>query len=790
MKRICGGMTATLAATLGLAALARTTPETSRLFEKRIDPVSGVVSYALTGGERENRQHLYFTTKSMTDDGRFLIFNKSLNERFSTNETFMTRQKAIVDFEKDEIIDLPGAMGMVPFVETKENYLITTDDRGFIRYNLWDPTHPIRLCDFPEELRKLGKPDYWADHPTLTKDRKKVFLDTCFLTPGATNCVQGLLDLETGKFEEWTRTDFICDHGQLCPARDDLALCAWELCWDVPKEKLGFYPRMWLMSAEGKKTPVKSELNDFATHEIWDEDGEGFTWCGDGNARGGIFHCDLATGRQECLCADPLALHCRVTADRRYLVYDCPEDAWWRGCRWSVRFHDRKTKRTIDVFSPRAALNPRDRQSHLHPDPHPQFVCRERYIVSTACNAAGNMELYVTPVEQLKLETNMTDDRLLSDWPAGCDPVTVNRKITEQFLAADPLAYKPVGSDIEKHIPEGYGWNQWLVYPTVSLWIHALDNARDFGEPDLERRLVAKLEPLMTTCVTLTNLYFHVDANVVGALPLAVARLTGDARMREVGLRFADFQWKRPDESDLQAIRDYSSLEEARAWWAQGYTGETRLWMDDMYMINQLQTEAYRLTGDRKYLERAAQETCLYLDRLQLENGLFNHAPDVPYVWGRGAGWMAGAMPLVLRFLEPVPPSNPPQEKILVGYRKMMRALLAYQRADGLWGQLADDPTSWGETSGSAMFAYAIAAGIRYGWLDRATYAPALRRAWIALCNRLDAHGNLADVCIGTNKKNDRQHYLDRARINGDPHGQAPMLWTAGMLQALPLVIQ
>jgi len=38
------------------------------------------------------------------------------------------------------------------------------------------------------------------------------------------------------------------------------------------------------------------------------------------------------------------------------------------------------------------------------------------------------------------------------------------------------------------------------------------------------------------------------------------------------------------------------------------------------------------------------------------------------------------------------------------------------------------------------------------------------------------------DVCVGTNKNADREHYLKRPRINGDPHGQAPMLWLAGAL--------
>ena len=76
--------------------------------------------------------------------------------------------------------------------------------------------------------------------------------------------------------------------------------------------------------------------------------------------------------------------------------------------------------------------------------------------------------------------------------------------------------------------------------------------------------------------------------------------------------------------------------------WEAGYTPQTRLWIDDMYMITMLQLQAYRLTKDKKYLNRALHEMCLYLDELQVKDGpaagLFYHAPDVPFVWGRGAG--------------------------------------------------------------------------------------------------------------------------------------------------------
>ena len=51
------------------------TPEQSKLFEPFTDPESGVVSYVLKyGAPDDNRQAIYFTSKSMTNDGRFLVF--------------------------------------------------------------------------------------------------------------------------------------------------------------------------------------------------------------------------------------------------------------------------------------------------------------------------------------------------------------------------------------------------------------------------------------------------------------------------------------------------------------------------------------------------------------------------------------------------------------------------------------------------------------------------------------------------------------------------------------------
>ena len=254
--------------------------------------------------------------------------------------------------------------------------------------------------------------------------------------------------------------------------------------------------------------------------------------------------------------------------------------------------------------------------------------------------------------------------------------------------------------------------------------------------------------------------------NMFGCLPLRFYNITKDKRYLDLGLPYADTQWELPANAN----------EEERKWDKKGYSWQTRLWIDDMYMITIVQSEAYKATGDPKYINRAAKEMVLYLDELQHPNGLFYHAPDVPYYWGRGDGWMAVGMTELLYNL---PEKDPNRARIMKGYLLMMDNLKKYVNKDGLWNQLITEPDFWTETSGSAMFAYAMIVGVNNGWLNKEEYAPVARRAWLGLCNYINDKNDLTEVCVGTGKKNSKQYYMDRPRIAGDYHGQAPIIWCA-----------
>ena len=383
------------------------TPEQSKLFEPFTDPESGVVSYVLKyGAPDDNRQSIYFTSKSMTNDGRFLVF--WYNEGNEKKEGGAgPRHQMLADLKTDKVYDM-GLETMTPFVEINEDYMVYGDRaRGFFRRNFTDPLNEIKLCDIPAELKAIGDVRRLATHLTLTSDRKRAFLDTEIRTPeGKNRYIQGMLDLETGAWDQWNETEWNCDHGQVNPADDNLAMVAWEGCWDEQgrafQEETGWYPRMWLMR-KGEKELIPAKTINFASHEIWDDDGKGLSWCGHGYMvdEHCVYHRDLATGEETVWAAVPGARHNSCSPDNKYVVTDQAPETWWRGCKWRVAFYNRETGKYVGVYSTRDARMPQNNQSRLHPDPHPHFVMNGKYIVSTANNADGHMDLFVTPVAQL-----------------------------------------------------------------------------------------------------------------------------------------------------------------------------------------------------------------------------------------------------------------------------------------------------------------------------------------------------------------------------------------------------
>lgn len=371
-------------------------------------------------------------------------------------------------------------------------------------------------------------------------------------------------------------------------------------------------------------------------------------------------------------------------------------------------------------------------------------------------------KIYVTLLCFLCCITGSYAKDHLKKFPKNADPKEIGLRIVNKYLAS------PHSLNGDLHPPHP---PHQITYPDVCTWLGGLWFAETIKDQDLHARLEERFQPLFDEKKNLLPRPVHVDNNVFGAVPLELYKKNPQEKYLKLGLMYADTQWDVPKNAN----------QHEKKWAEQGYSWQTRIWIDDMFMITTVQMQAYRVTGKTEYLDRAAKEMVMYLKRIQQPSGMFYHAPDTPFFWARGNGWMAVGMAEMLRIL---PENHPDRAPIMDAYLLMMDTLLKHQAEDGMWRQLIDDPRSWKETSSTGMFAYAMILGVKNGWLDADIYGKAARKAWISLVTYINENDELTEVCQGTGTKNSYQYYLDRRRIVGDLHGQAPLIWCANALLA------
>lgn len=113
--------------------------------------------------------------------------------------------------------------------------------------------------------------------------------------------------------------------------------------------------------------------------------------------------------------------------------------------------------------------------------------------------------------------------------------------------------------------------------------------------------------------------------------------------------------------------------------------------------------------------------------------------------WSRGNGWVMGGL---VRLLDELPKNYANRQFYLNIYREMAQRIIQLQQPDGLWRTSLLDPASYpgGEGSGSGFYCYALAWGINKGILDKATYAPVVKKAWEGLNTLVSTEGRVGWV--------------------------------------------
>ena len=328
------------------------------------------------------------------------------------------------------------------------------------------------------------------------------------------------------------------------------------------------------------------------------------------------------------------------------------------------------------------------------------------------------------------------------NWPAGKSPEEIGR------LAAE--------FTIKSHLGD-------IDYANVCCAYGVLKFADAVGDEALRAKVESVYRPYLSGSKKDDRNNYQgngVVAQWFGFVPFELYRQTNNPDYLTLGEKYAEEQFENPRDDGLPAY--------------------TRFWVDDMYGIGLLQGQACRHLGNLDCADRGTGGLFGHAAKLQQPNGLFFHGEEKGrFFWGRGNGWAAAGM---AELLLGIPTDHPRYQQLMTIYRKQMQGLLEHQDESGAWRQLLDDPDAWLETSGTAMFVFAMATGVHEGWLPVEPYRPAVQRGWLALANRLDPEGRLEAVCVGTGRRTTAAKYLARPRVAGDAHGQAPLLWAAASM--------
>ena len=171
-------------------------------------------------------------------------------------------------------------------------------------------------------------------------------------------------------------------------------------------------------------------------------------------------------------------------------------------------------------------------------------------------------------------------------------------------------------------------------------------------------------------------------------------------------------------------------------------------WVDAIQMGMPVLSKLGRLTGEQKYFDKMW-DMYAYTRNRHGGHGMYNpedalwwrdHDFDPPYkepngedcYWSRGNGWVYAAL---VRVLDDIPADEAHRQDYIDDFLAMSRALKACQRADGFWNVSLHDPNHFGgkEVTGTALFVYGMAWGVRNGLLERDEYLPVLLKAWNAM---------------------------------------------------------
>lgn len=227
-----------------------------------------------------------------------------------------------------------------------------------------------------------------------------------------------------------------------------------------------------------------------------------------------------------------------------------------------------------------------------------------------------------------------------------------------------------------------------------------------------------------------------------------------------------------------------------------------QMWLDGVYMSLPFYAQYASMFNTPEAFDDIAHQVVLINEHTRdSKTGLLYHAWDEsrgmkwaddvtgcsPNFWGRAMGWYYMALVDILDFF---PEDHEKRSTLIALLRDLTKAITSVQDcASGVWYQVLDKAGEAGnylESSASCMFAYALAKGIRMGYLDD-KYIPHILKAFDGILEQFthftpDGFIDLKNVCsvagLGGNPYRDGSfsYYISESAVANDYKGYGPLI--------------
>jgi unsaturated rhamnogalacturonyl hydrolase len=256
-------------------------------------------------------------------------------------------------------------------------------------------------------------------------------------------------------------------------------------------------------------------------------------------------------------------------------------------------------------------------------------------------------------------------------------------------------------------------------------------------------------------------------------------------------------------------LRTHPRIAEGGFWHKKIYPYQ--MWLDGLYMGEPFYAEyAATFREDTAFNDIAHQFIIMEKHARNAKTGLLYHGYDEsrqqkwadkktglsPHVWARAMGWYGMGLVDALEWF----PKNNKKRSYLIGIlNRFAVAVTRYQDAkSGLWWDIMDLPgkeKNYLEASASSMFVYALAKGVRLGYLPK-KYLPTAQKGYEGIIKefiktengQVNLHGTVSVSGLGGNPYRDGsyEYYMSEKVVVNDPKGVGAFLQASNEIEMLP----